>query len=686
MLPAKLKKIDISVSVLSPLVFPAKLTEEEQKLFRLYGKLPTHKNVLTKMQKDRKFFDSGDYALSKAGVAPQNAVGTAIPNPEKCVLKYFASLMPRASNSFTHAFLQRGVSYLCTYNVSGEDLYYKWESLSFSSVNRSSIIGVTPDTLGALRAQLKRELLKAQAEVSASRTRSNLDGRLSKGISLLGSRMKSRAPAVGLVGRWPEGSNASPATPLESIPRAGSSRVVFNGPDMDEDSRKRRAYRYMYEKISERSEGNDLNTAIHCDLLTSRPALDDRIDELAELVREHYGISEFGDPSASTDEDVVVVGRITLDSESSSAGAVKLNEASLCLESSRMMGSGVRVPLKFEHSVKVRRGPKGQGGAGLFPGAIVSLKGKNGGGGWFSASEILTLPQLQPSPSDAAQPGGPFSMMIASGPYTSDADLQYAPWSASLRHLKAQKPAVVLLIGPFIDASHPKIRSGDIDESPADMFRVHFMDNLRDFLDTSPDSLVLLLPSVGDIIHQHAAFPQPELDSNFSEDPRIKLLPNPCQFSLNGVTFAVSSVDVLFHLRKEELVRRAEEVEPISINPDDPGTDTMTNLCRYVLQQRSFYPIFPPPFDLSSEVNLDVSHIDGLKLCPKGSPARAPDVLVIPSRLKHFSKVVDHTVAINPSFVTKNIMAALSVDAANGHGPGQSRIKVNVGRLLEPSG
>ncbi|KAA1479313.1 hypothetical protein DENSPDRAFT_846182 [Dentipellis sp. KUC8613] len=68
MLPAKLKKIDIS-----------KLTEEEQKLFRLYGKLPTHKNVLTKMQK---FFDSGDYALSKAGVAPQNAVGTAIPNPE----------------------------------------------------------------------------------------------------------------------------------------------------------------------------------------------------------------------------------------------------------------------------------------------------------------------------------------------------------------------------------------------------------------------------------------------------------------------------------------------------------------------------------------------------------------------------------------------------------------------------
>jgi len=71
MLPFQRKKVDFS-----------SMTEEEQKLFRLYGKLPTHKNVLSKVQKDRKFFDSGDYAMSKAGVTPQNAVGTAIPSPE----------------------------------------------------------------------------------------------------------------------------------------------------------------------------------------------------------------------------------------------------------------------------------------------------------------------------------------------------------------------------------------------------------------------------------------------------------------------------------------------------------------------------------------------------------------------------------------------------------------------------
>ncbi|KAG6840794.1 hypothetical protein C0991_004266 [Blastosporella zonata] len=71
MLPAQRNKVDMS-----------KLNPQEQQLFAKYGKLPTHKNILMKMQKDRKYFDSGDYALSKAGVAPQNTVGTAIPNPE----------------------------------------------------------------------------------------------------------------------------------------------------------------------------------------------------------------------------------------------------------------------------------------------------------------------------------------------------------------------------------------------------------------------------------------------------------------------------------------------------------------------------------------------------------------------------------------------------------------------------
>ena len=93
----------------------------------------------------------------------------------------------------------------------------------------------------------------------------------------------------------------------------------------------------------------------------------------------------------------MVVGRIVLDSETSSA-AVKLNEASLMLESSRMMGSGARVPLRFDPAVNVRRGPRGVGGQGIFPGAIVALKGKNGGGGSFLATEILAVSHNENAP------------------------------------------------------------------------------------------------------------------------------------------------------------------------------------------------------------------------------------------------------------------------------------------------
>lgn len=72
---------------------------------------------------------------------------------------------------------------------------------------------------------------------------------------------------------------------------------------------------------------------------------------------------------------------------------------------------------------------------------------------------------------------------------------------------------------------------------------------------------------------------------------RIRLLPNPARFTLNGVHVAVSSVDVLFHLRKEEYFKRAPDVEPLTSPPDPEGqtpTDAMANLCRHLLQQRRY--------------------------------------------------------------------------------------------------
>jgi hypothetical protein len=54
----------------------SKLSPQEQKIYKLYGKLPTRQQILKNKlnTSERKFFDSGDYALNKAGF--KDDVGT----------------------------------------------------------------------------------------------------------------------------------------------------------------------------------------------------------------------------------------------------------------------------------------------------------------------------------------------------------------------------------------------------------------------------------------------------------------------------------------------------------------------------------------------------------------------------------------------------------------------------------
>jgi len=72
--PHQAKKVDVK-----------SLSPEEQRLFRLYGKLPTKSDHFAKHLKERKYFDSGDYAMSKAGKGNSvdtGAVGSQHPVPE----------------------------------------------------------------------------------------------------------------------------------------------------------------------------------------------------------------------------------------------------------------------------------------------------------------------------------------------------------------------------------------------------------------------------------------------------------------------------------------------------------------------------------------------------------------------------------------------------------------------------
>ncbi|KAF4617164.1 hypothetical protein D9613_005990 [Agrocybe pediades] len=570
--------------------------------------------------------------------------------------------------------LEECVSICKNYNMEPETLRYKIEAANYRpSATTSQIIPITMDTLSAVRTQLKQDMTKgmkkAQVKVGGlntavvDRTKLNpsFGGRVFPGVGLqkLAAPVKQEAQGDPMI--WSSTSTTS-------------SNVTFTGPRTDPEARKKRAYRYMFEKISERSE-----------------SLDQLIDDFADLIRAHYDISDFGDPAATTDEEVTIVGRITHDTDA--AEMSKLVEGAIMIESSRMLSTGTRASLVLDPTIKIRGAVKGCAGIGIYPGAIVALKGRNGGGGYFLATEVLAIPPLKPSPAalkienpklDPSASQSAASMFVVCGPYTSDADTSYKPWRALLNQIKAQKPDVLLLSGPFIDCAHPKIKAGDIDLSPANLFRAHFIDPIKAFLTASPGSIVIMVPSVRDLTSTHAAFPQPEFDIDaLSSDPRIHLLPNPARFTINDISFGITSVDTLFHLRKEEYFKRGIEVDPLPATPDDLPTDTMANLCRHLLLQRSFYPIFPPPQDLSAEVNLDMSHFDEARLVDDGDLDYAPDVLILPSRLKQFSKVVHSTTAINPSFLSKGTYGKITLEPRSVGTP-KERLKVDIARLEVP--
>jgi len=93
--PHQKNKVDVNVSLTTAahsllsvamlIMISQSLSPDEQRLFRLYGKLPSKADHLAKVLKERKYFDSGDYALSKAGKAGSvdtGSVGSEHPLPE----------------------------------------------------------------------------------------------------------------------------------------------------------------------------------------------------------------------------------------------------------------------------------------------------------------------------------------------------------------------------------------------------------------------------------------------------------------------------------------------------------------------------------------------------------------------------------------------------------------------------
>lgn len=94
----------------------------------------------------------------------------------------------------------------------------------------------------------------------------------------------------------------------------------------------------------------------------------------------------------------------------------------------------------------------------LFAGQTVIVEGHNPRGDMFFVKDIYSDRQLQRNP--AVQLTKPLRFVIASGPYTLNSDLTYGPLRNMLNYCKANRPDVLVLVGPFFDASHRMVADG----------------------------------------------------------------------------------------------------------------------------------------------------------------------------------------------------------------------------------
>ncbi|CAK9435553.1 uncharacterized protein LODBEIA_P02800 [Lodderomyces beijingensis] len=404
-------------------------------------------------------------------------------------------------------------------------------------------------------------------------------------------------------------------------------------------------------------------------LLESADVLDDQIDSIAELYQSHNNNSntasdlQFGNPCASSQFDILCCGRIVPDSPSYDNEA--LNSSSLFLETSRITGVGQRVSLNLT-SLK---------GFSLFPGQIVVLRGNNPTGKVFHVSEVMPLPQLgtpvstkeELSEFEASQKGLGLKIVIASGPYSNSNKLNFARLEDLVDKINNSIfPNAVILNGPFIDLSNKAVEAGDGEFSfpSSGHHQPRNLDEVFTLLVTPVlkkiDSKiqVILVPSLRDSCANHCSFPQNSFDRKKLQLPKnVKVFPNPSSFALNEVLIASSNLDIFKDLRDV-------------FKSDEGGSNSNNRFERvisHVFDQRRYYPISPGSVaSAQADTSADAELINGamgelltrtgiggslletpyLGLAELGDSL--PDIIISPSELKSFAKIVKGVVVINP--------------------------------------
>ncbi|XP_022776252.1 DNA polymerase alpha subunit B-like isoform X3 [Durio zibethinus] len=439
----------------------------------------------------------------------------------------------------------------------------------------------------------KSEILHLDEYNSAQKTNGNIcsSGRISKLVTPFGKRSNKFVVKL----------------KIDNLPTTETMNGMHHHENLEDDIIKRIQPNKSYSLVVHRSWLEP-----GCRFIYDR--IEDRFNALENRIRNHAAAlvasglyEEPVDPSVASQKSIFAVGMICCDGEG------HLNDKSILLQSSVEHSGGQRVRLELNKLSHFS----------VFPGQVVGIKGHNPSGHCLIASELVdSVPlsfaadtNLRPAKKQALDeeiqatkfPSSPteITLIIAAGPFTTTENLLFEPLKELLTYATRKCTQLLILLGPFIDSEHPQIKKGTVDLSFDEVFRLEVLRMVQDYLGYMGSNA-------------QPAFDLDPLDIKH----QITSLTNPGIFEADEVKIGCCTVDILKHLSGEELSRHSVDGTP---------SDRLSRLASHILSQRSFYPLYPP----AEGVPLDFS------LAPEAlNISSVPDLLILPSDIKYFVKVV----------------------------------------------
>lgn len=259
---------------------------------------------------------------------------------------------------------------------------------------------------------------------------------------------------------------------------------------------------------------------------------------------------------------------------------------------------------------------------GIFPGQTVMVSGVNPKGDTIFVEEVLAERILTPPAPPKIE--NEVKFVVASGPYTHNDDLVYDPLHDLILYCKDNKPDVVILTGPFMEADHSLIVGNVL----AETFESFFEKMLAGIVEAiGEETTICMVSSCKDAV-SCMVYPTHPMTTNKTY-PNVRMLPDPCVIDVNGITIGITSTDVVDHLLTEEL----------SVNCGDK----VKRVVNYLFHQGSFYPLSPPPLDMCLDSSLanKFARLDAV-----------PNIMILPSTQRNFIRDVNGCLAINPGKLT----------------------------------